>query len=83
MNRNERSIPAAEPVAGPISFGMSRLEDEKSLALFLAKFSDPALLEVMIPRLTDQEILALVDTLSGLLRSHLDHREYHRLFLGG
>jgi hypothetical protein len=38
-------------------------------------------LEVLLPRLSDPELLGLVDQLSVLLKKHLREGEYHRLFL--
>ena len=65
-----------------IVFGFDRKTDERSLASFISLFSNSRLLDVLIPRMTDQEILQLVDQLSTLMRRHLSEREYHRLFLG-
>ena len=65
-----------------ICFGFNRHDDEKSLAQFLRLFASSELLDVLIPRLEDQEITGLVDTLTGLMRNHLSEQEYHRLFLG-
>ena len=64
-----------------ISFGWDRATDERSLAAFLQRFSRPALLEALLPRLSDPEIGDLVDHLSRLMRRHLSEGEYHRLFL--
>ena len=69
------------PGAATICFGLDRATDERSLAAFLQRFAEPKLLEQLIPRLTEQEIAAAVDVLSGLLRQHLSEKEYHRLFL--
>ncbi len=67
--------------AREISFGWDRATDERSLAAFLQRFSRPALLEALLPRLSDPEIGDLVDHLSRLMRRHLSEGEYHRLFL--
>lgn len=79
MNNQSNSVQA---VASEICFGLSRTTDEHSLAVFLQLFSREELLSVLIPRLEDQEILELVDTISLTMRKHLDEKEYHRLFLG-
>jgi len=65
-----------------ICFGLNRETDERSLAIFLRLFNQQDLLQTLIPRLTDEEILQLVDQISGLLRTHLQEKEYHELFLG-
>jgi len=67
--------------ASEIAFGLDRATDERSLAIFLARFTRPELLEVLIPRLSEPELLSLLDQLSGLLKKYLQEGEYHRLFL--
>ena len=64
-----------------IAFGLSREEDERSLAAFLQLFSRPPFAAVLIPRLSDDEIQGLVHLLTALMRSHLREEEYHELFL--
>lgn len=66
---------------GMIAFGYSREEDEKSLIAFLQKFSDDDLMQLLSPRLSDEEIDGLVNLLMGLLKKHLSDGEYHRYFL--
>lgn len=68
--------------ADRIMFGLSREEDERSLADFLSLFADRKMTSVLIPRLTDEEIERLVTHLSDILRSRLNKSEYHALFLG-
>ena len=65
-----------------ICFGLNRETDERSLALFLQLFSRSELLQTLIPRLEDDEIILLVDQLTAVLRNHLQEDEYHELFLG-
>jgi hypothetical protein len=67
--------------ADQICFGLDRATDEHSLQLFLQLFGQEALLQTLIPRMDDQEITTLVDQLSLLLRTHLQEKEYHELFL--
>ncbi len=71
-----------ESYAGPVAFGLTRDIDEASLIVYLQKFSDDRLLEVLRGRLSDEEILKTADWIAGLLRTHLSKEEYHRLFLG-
>lgn len=65
-----------------IVFGLSRKDDERSLADFFQLFSQNRLTSVVIPRMTDEEIHRTVDMLSSIMRSHLSEKEYHSLFLG-
>jgi hypothetical protein len=66
-----------------ICFGFDRATDERSLVAFLAAFSGRPLLHTLASRLADEEILAVVDFLTGLMKKHLTEKEYHRLFLAG
>ena len=67
--------------ASEMAFGLDRATDERSLQLFLTRFARAELLATLVPRLSDQEIIALLDTLSDLMKKHLREPEYHRLFL--
>ena len=64
-----------------IAFGFDRATDERSFGLFLQHFVDEKLMETLLPRLQDEEILATVDFLTGIMRKHLSEKEYHSLFL--
>ena len=70
-----------ETYEGMMAFGYSREEDERSLIVFLQKFSDDDLMGLLSTRLSDQEIEELVNGLTGLLKKHLTETEYHRYFL--
>jgi hypothetical protein len=70
-----------ETYDGMIAFGFSRADDERSLIAFLQKFSDDDLMTVLASRLSDHEIEALVNLLTGLLKTHLTDGEYHKRFL--
>ena len=65
-----------------ICFGLNRETDERSLAIFLRLYSRDELLQTLIPRLGDDEIIQLVDQLTTVLQNHLQENEYHELFLG-
>jgi TorA maturation chaperone TorD len=71
----------SDPDFRKICFGLNRQTDEQSLAIFLRLFSRDALLQTLIPRLSDAEINELVDQLTRVLRNHLQEDEYHELFL--
>jgi hypothetical protein len=70
-----------EDYDGMVAYGFNRETDEKTVIYYLQKFSDDALLEALVPRMTDGELSQVFDLLSDLLRSHLSEPEYHRLFL--
>jgi hypothetical protein len=66
---------------GLVGFGLDRETDEKSLMVYLQKFSDDRFLEIFVPRLSDQEIEEILDLIHRLLKRHLKEEEYHVLFL--
>ncbi|NNF99835.1 MAG: cytoplasmic protein [Desulfobacteraceae bacterium] len=70
-----------ETYDGLVGFGMDRTTDENTLKYYLQKFSDDTLLDVIIGRLSDEQLSTLFDTISHLLKKHLSEPEYHRLFL--
>lgn len=74
-------MPTKDNNSEAISFGFDRSTDERSLALFLSCFADRQLLDTLLPRLADQEILQVVDFITGLMQKHLSEEEYHKLFL--
>jgi hypothetical protein len=70
-----------ETYKGPVAFGLSREIDEASLIVYLQKISDDRMMEVLRSRLSDEEIRQIHDWIMGLVKRHLSHEEYHRLFL--
>lgn len=66
---------------GLVGFGLDRETDEKSLMVYLQKFSDDAFLKTLLPLLTDGEIEEIFVLISRILKTHLQEEEYHRLFL--
>ena len=70
-----------EDYEGPVAFGLNRETDENTVIVYLQKFSDDRLMEVMRRRMSDQDLADLLDLVSGLMRQHLSETEYHALFL--
>lgn len=79
MSRHHHEL--VETYEGMMAFGYSREEDERSLIVFLQKFSDDDLMRLLCSRLGDSEIEELVGRLTGLMKRHLTEVEYHRYFL--
>jgi len=75
------ATPPEDDPAAQICFGWDRATDERSFQAFVRRFSRPELLALLAPRLTDQELTALIDLLTGLMKRHLSEKEYHRLFV--
>ena len=67
--------------AHAIAFGFDRATDERSFVMFMERFIDKKLLEALLPRLHDEDILAMVDLLTGIMHKHFSEKEYHSLFL--
>ena len=66
---------------GLVGFGADRETDENTIIYYLQKFSDDRLMALITKRMTDEEMQALFDMISRLLKSHLSEAEYHKLFL--
>jgi len=81
MTKDRHSHSFVEQYTGLVGFGLDRETDEKSLMVYLQKFSDDRMLQALMPRLTDQEIQEIFNVLSRLLKTHLKEEEYHTLFL--
>jgi hypothetical protein len=81
MNPGNHTHDFVNQYKGLVGFGLDRETDEKSLKVYLQKFSDDEFLKALIPRLTDEEIQAILEFISGYLKTHLKEEEYHRLFL--
>ncbi|OGR01920.1 MAG: hypothetical protein A2511_02355 [Deltaproteobacteria bacterium RIFOXYD12_FULL_50_9] len=64
-----------------ICFGLNRKTDEDSLVLFLRKIATDRLLNTLVPRLAEKEIIEALDLFTGLMKKHLSKQEYHQLFL--
>jgi hypothetical protein len=70
-----------ESYDGLVGYGYDRKTNENTLACYMQKFSDDELIGLVTCRMTDDEMEALFDLVSGLLAKHLSKEEYHRLFL--
>jgi hypothetical protein len=78
---NKHSHQFVESYQGLVGFGADRQTDEKTVIYYLQKFSDDEMMNVLMPRLDDEELATLFNTISRLLKNHLSENEYHRLFL--
>jgi hypothetical protein len=77
-NHSHRFI---EEFDGFIGFGLDRESDMDAVIYYLQKFSDDRLMALLRNRLTDDDLQALFDLISSLLKKHLSEPEYHRYFL--
>jgi hypothetical protein len=67
--------------SGFVGFGFNRETDENTIIYYLQKFSDDALMEAIVKRLSDDDLAAIFNLLTSLLKKHLTETEYHKLFL--
>lgn len=70
-----------ENYQGLVGFGLDRENDQNTIVYYLQKFSDDALLQTLIKRLSDDELNEIFSLINRLLKRHLSESEYHRLFL--
>jgi hypothetical protein len=77
-NHSHRFI---EEYDGLVGFGLDRETDESTLTYYLQKFSDDNLMALIRSRLSQPDMDALFNLLSGLLKQYLSEEEYHRYFL--
>lgn len=79
MNRHRHQF--VEEYDGLVGFGFDRKTDEATLTWYLQKFSDDTHMAMIRERISDQDIAALFDLLTGLLHKYLNEGEYHGVFL--
>ncbi len=65
-----------------ICFGLDRQGDEEALRVFFRHLGQEPLASLLTSRMSGAEMTQVFDLLSGLLRRHLRHEEYHALLLG-
>ncbi len=70
-----------ETYQGLVGFGADRQTDEKTIIYYLQKFSDDQLMQILIKRLTGDELSEIFSLITRFLKKHLTSAEYHRLFL--
>jgi hypothetical protein len=78
---NTHSHQFVETYDGLLGFGLDRKTDEATVVCYLQKFSDDALMQVMIERLSDENLSEVFELITRMLKMHLSESEYHRLFL--
>lgn len=70
-----------ETYDGLVAFGFNRETDENTIIYYLQKFSDDALMNHILKRLSDEELKEIFELISKLLKKHLTEDEYHSQFL--
>jgi len=70
-----------ETYQGLVGFGADRRTDENTIVYYLQKFSDDRLMQILIKRLSGDELSEIFALITRSLKKHLTSEEYHRLFL--
>ncbi len=70
-----------ETFDGLIGFGLDRQTNENTLQLYLQKFSDDDLMKTILSRMSDEDLTAVFDMTSGMMKKYLTEPEYHQLFI--
>jgi len=70
-----------ETYQGLVGFGADRRTDENTIIYYLQKFSDDRLMQILIKRLSGDELSEIFALITRSLKKHLTSEEYHRLFL--
>jgi ferritin-like metal-binding protein YciE len=70
-----------EKYDGVGAFGWDRKTDEETLKFYLQKFSDDHFMEILITKLSNEEIESIYSLINTLIQRHLSETEYHRHFL--
>lgn len=78
---NQHSHQFVETYTGLVGFGMDRDTDQNTVIYYLQKFSDDALMQHLIRKMTREELDEVFEMINRILKAHLSEDEYHRLFL--
>lgn len=70
-----------ENYTGIGAFGWDRESDEETLKCYLQKFSDDRFLEILVPRLSDDDMEEIYSMINRMVKKHLTESQYHRHFL--
>ncbi|MFC1884883.1 cytoplasmic protein [Thermodesulfobacteriota bacterium] len=62
-------------------FGFSREVDEATITCYLQRFSDDELMAVLRSRMTGEDMEALFDYITKIMKQYLKDEEYHEYFL--
>ncbi len=70
-----------ETYTGLVGFGLDRETDENTVIYYLQKFSDDALMQHLVRKMTNEELEEIFEVVNRILKAHLSEDEYHSLFL--
>lgn len=70
-----------ETFDGFLGYGLDRQSNENTLAVYLQKFSDDGLMNIVLKRMSDEDLTEVFDVISKMLKKYLSEPEYHQFFL--
>jgi hypothetical protein len=70
-----------EEYDGLVGFGLDRKTDEYTMTYYLQKFAEDRHMEIIRQRMSDEDMEALFNQLTQLLKRYLKEEEYHKYFL--
>jgi hypothetical protein len=70
-----------EEYEGLVGFGLDRKTDEYSITYYLQKFAEDLHMQLIRERMSDEDLEALFNQLTRLLKRYLSEEEYHEYFL--
>ncbi|MBF0411155.1 MAG: cytoplasmic protein [Desulfamplus sp.] len=60
---------------------MDRKTDEETLMFYLQKFSEDTFMKAFIPRLNDEDLEQIYNTINFFLKKYFSEDDYHAIFL--
>lgn len=66
---------------GFIGYGLDRESNENTVRFYLQKFSDDTLMDIILKRMSDDDLEEMFEIISKTLKRYLSEEEYHKLFL--
>jgi len=70
-----------EEYDGLVGFGLTRETDECTLIYYLQRFSEDRLMALIRDRMSQEDMEALFNIITRLMKKHLTEEEYHKHFL--
>ncbi len=79
MEKNKHRF--VEEYDGLVGFGLTRETDECTLIYYLQRFSEDRLMALIRDRMSQEDMEAIFDLITRLMKKHLTEEEYHKYFL--
>ncbi len=81
MSMSKSTHRFVEEYDGLVGFGFSREVDEYTLTYYLQRFSEDDLMALIRGRMSDEDLEALFNLVTRLMKQYLTEAEYHKHFL--